>query len=403
MVTRGTLLFVHGTGVRDVSKPLHLIRRWSDEVFGLDPAMVTAAEWGTAVGPEDLDITPALPESVLEMSEVEEPTASEVTAARWDLLTADPLVEVRALARTGTPGGEEIRRRLAALDLPAEELAEAGVTRADFRAAVDRLRESPELTESTGTGIPDAFGAATGRAIVATLRASAFQRAGDDGNALPALCLDGAVRDTLTATVTEQLAGLDAEEYFGLPEDILGPLARRLATRAAMRRRAQLMDPISDFVRDIAFYTQRGEEIRDYLAKEIRAHAQDRPVVVLGHSLGGIIAVDLLADPAMMRASAPLPVDLLVTVGSQAPLLFLLDALAHLRPNGRTPPEPFLPWVNVFNRQDLLSFCAGRVFPGSPEIVDTEVDAGVPFPESHSAYWGRRELYEVLGSHWPTR
>jgi hypothetical protein len=401
MATRGTLLFVHGTGVRDVSKPLHLIRRWSAEVFGLDPDRVTAAEWGSAVGPGDLDITPALPASIAGMSEAAEPSESEVTAARWDLLTADPLVEVRALARTGTPGGEEVRQRLAALDLPAEELAEAGVTRADVRVAVEGLRASPELAD--GTGAPEPLGAAAARAIVATLRARAFQRAGADGAELPALCLDGAVRDALTATVTGQLAGSDTEEVFGLPEDILGPLARRLATRAAMRRRAQLMDPLSDFVRDIAFYTQRGEEIRDYLAKEIRAHAGDRPVVVLGHSLGGIIAVDLLADPAVLRGSAPLPVDLLVTVGSQAPFLFLLDALAHLRPNGRTPPEPFLPWVNVFNRQDLLSFCAGRVFPDSPGIVDTEVDAGVPFPESHSAYWGRRELYEVLGSHWPTR
>ena len=71
--------------------------------------------------------------------------------------------------------------------------------------------------------------------------------------------------------------------------------------------------------------------------------------------------VDLLSS-----GSAP-AVDGLVTVGSQAPLFYAIDALEHLRPGAG--PEPFTPWLNIYNEADLLSFCAERVFPGTAASV----------------------------------
>jgi hypothetical protein len=126
-------------------------------------------------------------------------------------------------------------------------------------------------------------------------------------------------------------------------------------------------------------------------------------VVVLAHSLGGIAAVDLLADPVVMHGGAPLKVDLLVTVGSQAPFMYLMDAMHSLGP--RTPlieNQPFLPWLNIYNRQDLLSFCAERVFVNSPGIIDEPVSAGVPFPMSHSAYWVQDRVYQLIKDHLPS-
>jgi hypothetical protein len=146
----------------------------------------------------------------------------------------------------------------------------------------------------------------------------------------------------------------------------------------AVSKRSAFLDPLSDFIRDVAFYIKRGAAVRDFIADEVRSVETDSPVVILGHSLGGIAAVDLLSDPALMQGDVPLRVDLLVTVGSQSPFLYLLDSLNSLSP--RTPSQqPFVPWLNIYNRQDLLSFCASRVFVNSPGIVDEPVSAGVPF------------------------
>jgi hypothetical protein len=76
-----------------------------------------------------------------------------------------------------------------------------------------------------------------------------------------------------------------------------------------------------------------------------------------------------------------------------------MDALDTLRPDGQA--TPYTPWLNVYDRADLLSFCAARVFPNVGGIVDAQIDAGVPFPAAHSAYWSREELYRLLAEHWP--
>jgi hypothetical protein len=211
----------------------------------------------------------------------------------------------------------------------------------------------------------------------------------------PLLCRDGAARDTLLAAV---IAGLSPVGTRGLGLRLVGkivkPLAARLATRMAVRRRNELMDPATDFVRDIAFYVRRGGAVRDFIAAQAAELAP--PVVILGHSLGGIAAVDLMSGPRR-----PETVKLLVTAGSQATYLYLMDALDALRPAPNATGAPFTPWLNIYNRADLLSFCASRVFPQVPGIVDEEVDAGVPFPAAHSAYWEQERLYELLGRHWP--
>jgi hypothetical protein len=106
-----------------------------------------------------------------------------------------------------------------------------------------------------------------------------------------------------------------------------------------------------------------------------------------------VVLVDLLSSD-----SAP-PVDLLVTVGSQSPLFYAIDALEHLRPG--VPPGPFTPWLNIYNEADLLSFCAERVFPDTPGIRDVVVDPDVPFPWSHSAYWEVDEVFGAIKAEWP--
>jgi hypothetical protein len=166
------------------------------------------------------------------------------------------------------------------------------------------------------------------------------------------------------------------------------------AASFAADRRAGLMTMGAPGIGDILFYQRRGEEIRQMVADALTS--AEGPVVAVGHSLGGIILVDLLTG------SIPQGVDLLFTAGSQSPLFYAVDALASLRPNHPTP-VPFTPWVNVYDRRDLLAFCAGQIFAGhgGGGITDHEVDSGVPFPAAHSAYWNNGAVYDLLRDRWP--
>lgn len=402
----GSLLFVRGTGVRDIAGTLDRLRDGLARVPALHDVQVHGSTWGTAVGPKDLDITDVLPLDVGARGIGDQPSETEVTIAEWDLLTVDPTLELRMLAAllaagVGSPGRVAVAAetpdvvlydRLTGLSVPAGSLTEVGVTAAELAEAARRVASAPELTEAaTAVGDPDVdeLLTATARSVVATLLQSCAEHAGGDE---PLLCRSGQARDTLCAAVLAVITPV-ASRAFGakLVAKVFVPLAERLATRVAVSRRSQLTNPTTDFVRDIAFYLRRGEDVRRHIAGETAGLAE--PVVLLGHSLGGIAVVDLMA-----ASGRPEQVKLVVTVGSQAPYLYLMDALDVLRPgNGAAPATP---WLNVYDRVDVLAFCASRVF-AADRIVDEAVDNGVPFPPAHSAYFDNPDLYQLLAAHWP--
>ena len=109
--------------------------------------------------------------------------------------------------------------------------------------------------------------------------------------------------------------------------------------------------------------------MRDHLRSRIEACGDD--VVVVAHSLGGVAAVDLLATTDLPTVTG------LVTVGSQAPLLYELDILPGLRFGTPLPPT-FPRWLNVFDARDLLGYTSGGLFPG--RVTDHEVDNRWGFP-----------------------
>jgi hypothetical protein len=404
----GKLLFVHGTGVRDVAPALAKIRPKVQEILGWDGADVVPVEWGRAVGPQDLDIAAALPpdegDPGIALGPAGEPTAD---GPLWDLLAVDPRVELTTLAEASPlgpvpidpgaePAGAAFVGRLRKIELPDEALARAEVSATEIAEAAAELGADPtvEGAGAVATGeARDALVAATARALVATTIARLTE--GLDPNEVPpAVAADPRARDELVAAVIEALGGSDDR---GIVWDkLVGPLA----TRVAMAKRANFMRPFGDFTRDVVWYLAHGEKVRDEIAQAARESAASKPLVVLGHSLGGIAAVDLLSDPKMMSGEGRLSVDLLVTVGSQAPILYLMDSLHSLTP--RQPKvSPFAPWLNVYNRHDLLSFLAAPVFPGASGIVDEAVEADVPFPASHSAYWSQDRTFALIKDNLP--
>ena len=112
-------------------------------------------------------------------------------------------------------------------------------------------------------------------------------------------------------------------------------------------------------------------------------------------SLGGIALVDLVAS------WPEAPVEACVTVGSQAPLLYTFDAIPSLPYDEADPPRLPVPWLNVYDSRDFLSFVAEPLFrrtDGLATVVDLRVHSGRDFPRSHSAYWELPAVWDGIAT-----
>ncbi|WP_395359247.1 hypothetical protein ACHGLA_03950 [Streptomyces sp. YH02] len=408
-VMEGSLVFVHGTGVREgLDGTLKRVRAGvATAPLSLPPGSVFGPPWGKEHGPADLDVTPVLPESSARTraaADGEAPEADATDVATWGLLIDDPLLELRLFAleppaETGIainefPAEVELQQLLDDADVATEALTDAGVSEEELRSAIAFVRDSAALVaaaEAVGDASDEKLLDAVSQSVVAAVLRG--HRTAVPPKLSP-VALSGDRRaafvDAVYAAVSEAAT---RPAYTRAIWKMLGPLAVRIGNAKVRENRAKLMDPFSDFIRDVAFYIRRGEDVRKFLATYISDLSANGPVVVVGHSLGGIAMVDLMSGD-----NAP-HVDLLVTVGSQAPYLYLLDSLVSLRPGGNV--QPFTPWLNIYSPADFLSFRAAPAFPDADGIVDEEVDAGVPFPESHSAYFSHDKTYSLIEKYWP--
>jgi hypothetical protein len=187
--------------------------------------------------------------------------------------------------------------------------------------------------------------------------------------------------------VAEAEAGRRSEVRLGRPAGAERTLLRWLFGRV------MTADTLATMV-DVLSYLRRPDEISGYVSAELDRIADERAgrrVVAVGLSLGGIVLVDTLAKRVAAGTGSPPPVELLVTVGSQSPFLLACDALGELRRGGPRPLRPFLPWLNVWNPDDYLSYPAGPVFGDAVRpraaLRDVVGHDGSAFPAVHGRYW----------------
>ncbi|NUK34082.1 hypothetical protein HRW23_26800 [Streptomyces lunaelactis] len=400
-------VFVHGTGVRRERHDV-LAGRVRDGLTARFPAAdVSSLYWGdrygASLGAGGLSV-PGLQQTRGVGDDLLALAPPDREAAEWTLLLTDPLCELSVLAEMGWDGGDGYR-------MPGVRSAGAGVldALAELPPCPDRADELGELLRETAlfATYPQALSdvthaqettraaeraeeepaarelaVAAARAVVAVAMATA----GAD-----AYCT-GDERDRLVDLLTARLGG-DARGAAGRATAVLGRLALRVTTQPALNLwRGPLTTKATPFLGDILRYQARGQELRDFLHREITA--EPGPTVLIGHSLGGIALVDLLALAAARGEPVP-GAELVVTVGSQAPFLYELGALTALEP-GETLPDGFPRWLNIYDRQDLLAFLAEPVFPGDPRVVDHEVSSRQPFLPCHSAYWKLGSVYDRI-------
>jgi len=116
------------------------------------------------------------------------------------------------------------------------------------------------------------------------------------------------------------------------------------------------------------------------------------PLVVIGHSMGGVILVDMLSNPGAAGLPEDIEVDALLTVGSQPGLFAALDVLVPSPPAGspRRKPDCVKHWLNVFDPIDPLAFRTDMIFTGAEDLAFNSV-AGIT--DTHSKYFQRPQFY----------
>jgi hypothetical protein len=184
-----------------------------------------------------------------------------------------------------------------------------------------------------------------------------------------------------------------------LPRGVGRAAVLRLVTNYFEGRRDVLIDTIgAQMLADVIGYGEHRASIQDVLQSELSTAgkaARGLPILPVGLSLGGIALVDLVAS------WSEAPVEACVTVGSQAPLLYTFDAIPSLPYDEADPPRLPVPWLNVYDSRDFLSFVAEPLFrrtDGLASVVDLRVQSGRDFPRSHSAYWELPAVWDAIAT-----
>ena len=377
----GSLIFVHGTGVRlkDYLSNITNAKKLAKS-SGLSEIFVECA-WGDALGVEFEGKSLPDPPSPEKLKE------EEADFAEWNWQFEEPLFYLNLLTLRDSkvavsfpmpgvkPDWQKLWDQIAAYQ-PSKELClllERGAISAFWPDAWSQIMHSPIprlAFEASAHELPEAS-RALARALVAQLHVCAVKAKAP------------APSRALRTSLCMRLLADWKQEVYGLG-DFFAKFVKHTATQALRNHRGRFSDAAALPVGDILLYQSRGHEVREFIRYKIE-HAEP-PVTLVAHSLGGIACVDLLALP-----NAP-KVDRLVTAGSQSPLLYEIGALYSLKPP-QPLPQGFPPWLNLYDRNDFLSYVAGRLWP---TVVDVEIESGQPFPDSHSAYFGNDHVWQEI-------
>ncbi|GGY12697.1 alpha/beta hydrolase [Streptomyces djakartensis] len=192
---------------------------------------------------------------------------------------------------------------------------------------------------------------------------------------------------------------LRENEQLGGERGMFRELAKDLASesltfafRAGLRNR--IMPGLSLFLGDVFAWFRNRTQILERVEAAVRDAGNQGPLVIIGHSLGGVIAFEYCME-------AGRTIELLGTVGSQVGLFSELGAIhqvpARLASGQFESPAHVGTWLNIYDPDDVLSFLAAPVFTRVNDIV---LDTGAPFPAAHSEYWNLPETYRKLAAGW---
>jgi hypothetical protein len=178
-------------------------------------------------------------------------------------------------------------------------------------------------------------------------------------------------------------------------------------SRLAMEVRGPLNQAVTTFFGDVFEYmaqrkdspgTIRNAVLEVFRSAKAASADQGEPFIVLSHSMGGQVVIDLAAH----FIEPDLRIDFWAAAASQVGLfeelkLLLASDPAVRGPNGRAAFPPNVGWWwNVWDSNDILSFTAHSIF--GLQVDDEEWNSGASLAAAHGAYLRRPSFYRRLAA-----
>ncbi|WP_327358096.1 hypothetical protein [Streptomyces sp. NBC_01304] len=186
---------------------------------------------------------------------------------------------------------------------------------------------------------------------------------------------------------------------------VAGAAVQAVGARLNHAVRSRFGPGTTRFLGDVLVYQRHRDAVHARVRQVIDevdpglGRGPERPVRIVAHSLGGVIAVD------MATSTVPLWTESLVTFGSQAAFFHVCDPRGgQLSPYGGSAPVE-LPaslgrWTNLWEPLDVLAFAAAKVF----QLHDGTTPVDIPVAHrastgmwTHSAYWDLPDVAASIG------
>ena len=136
-----------------------------------------------------------------------------------------------------------------------------------------------------------------------------------------------------------------------------------------------------DLLTDVPLYLGvNGSKIRKAVREVIEQHPG---CIVIGHSLGSVIAVDVLQEERLKDGANKLPVSGLITLGSPLNLLGMRNKMEKAFP---------FKWHNYYYPSDPIAIKGGLKPARFPGVKNHKLNAGETFAVSHTSYWSSTVL-----------
>ncbi|OZY86066.1 hypothetical protein CBP51_03270 [Cellvibrio mixtus] len=182
------------------------------------------------------------------------------------------------------------------------------------------------------------------------------------------------------------------------PGDAISALGIKLARESAHSVASQFIGDVFTYLNERGRLGNEGAIVKK-IVKSLRdandrKQSGDDKLVVIGHSLGGVILYDILTHFAQ-----DVTVDIFITVGSQVALFEEMSLyrkpVDDPRPNRLERPQNIKKWLNVYDTNDIFSFRMSGVFDG---VDDYRFDTGYGILASHGGYFERPSFYKRLAA-----